>query len=65
MSNEVKPDSGCTGPSDCYAENISKVYHCIGLLNIMVMSGERHSDTSARMTVEALDALDYLSQQNA
>jgi hypothetical protein len=31
----------------------------------MIRSGESHSDTSAHMLVEALDALDYLDQHNA
>ena len=65
MSKDVNPASGCTGPSDCYAENIKKIYRCIGLLNSMVRGGERHSDTSARATVEALDAIAYLEKHNA
>lgn len=44
------------------SEKIRKVYRCIGLLDSMVRGGERHSDTSSRMVVEALDALDYLEQ---
>jgi hypothetical protein len=47
------------------AENIQKARSCIGLLNSMIRSGESHSDTSCRMLVEALDALDYLEQHNA
>jgi hypothetical protein len=57
--------SSCTGRSDCYAVNIQKARSCIGLLNSMIRSGESHSDTSCRMLVEALDALDYLEQHNA
>ena len=44
------------------SEKIRKACRCIGLLNSMVRGGERHSDTSSRMVVEALDALDYLEQ---
>lgn len=46
------------------SEKIRKACRCIGLLNSMVRGGERHSDTSSRMVVEALDALDYLEQHN-
>ena len=64
MCDNAKPASGCTSRSLRYAENIGKIYRCIGLLNSMVIGGERHSNTSARITVEALDALDCLEQPN-
>ena len=52
----AKPDS---------ADDFRKIRHCIGLLNSMVRGGERHSDTSARMTVAALEAIERMEQPNA
>lgn len=47
------------------ADDFRKILHCLGLLNSMVRGGERHSDTSARMTVEALEALERIEQPNS
>jgi hypothetical protein len=62
---EPEPEMRWTRRPSVEAENIQKARSCIGLLNSMIRSGESHSDTSCRMLVEALDALDYLEQHNA
>jgi hypothetical protein len=46
------------------ADDFRKIRRCIGLLNSMVRGGERHSDTSERMTAEALEALERMEQPN-
>lgn len=57
--------SSCTCGLHCSADDVCKIRHCIGLLNSMVLGGEQHSYTSARMTVEALEALEHMEQPNA
>ena len=57
--------SSCTCGLHCSADYFRKIRNCIGLLNSMVRSGERHSDTSARMVVEALEAVERMEQPNA
>ena len=54
-----------TSASPCSADDFRKIRHCIGLLNSMVRGRERHSATSARMTVDALEALARMEQPNA
>ena len=61
-TENTAPEGTCA--ADCSADDFRKIRHCIGLLNSMVRGGERHSDTSARMTVEALEALERMEQPN-
>lgn len=64
MDNETTQNSPPEyGGANGSADDFRKIYHCIGLLNSMVRGGERHSDTSARMTVEALEALERMEQR--
>ena len=57
------PEGTCAAVGS--ADDFRKIRHCIGLLNSMVRGGERHSDISTRMTVEALEAFDRMEQPNA
>ena len=50
---------------DLGEDDYQKIRHCIGLLNSIVRSGESHSITSRRMTVEALEAIDRIETPNS